>query len=94
MKQQSKRHSVIEAMLNVFTGMLVGFTLSQTAAAFELEIQQYIWSGFVWHLSTGSNVLMTSVLTVCSIARSYIWRRIFNKAQLRRYTSKGKEKTR
>ena len=85
MRQQSKRHSVFEALLNVFTGMVVGFSLSQTAAWLEPEIQKYIWSGFVWHLSTGSNVVMTSILTVFSIARSYIWRRIFNRAQLRRY---------
>lgn len=85
MTGQNKRHSVVEALVNTFTGMIVGFTVSQLAHFYQAEIQHYIWSGFVWNLSVKSNMLMTCILTMCSIIRGYIWRRIFNRAQLRRY---------
>ncbi len=89
-KGQAKRHSIIEAFLNVFTGMLIGFTLSHLAHIYQDVIRMYIWSGFVWNLTVGSNVLVTTVLTIASLIRSYIWRRIFNKIQLGNYRRKGR----
>ena len=76
---QSKRHSIIESCSNVFSGMVIAFTISQLAHWFEPQIQKYIWSGFEWHISISSNILMTLILTVVSILRGYAWRRYFNR---------------
>lgn len=65
--------------MNVASGMIIAFTLSQLAHIFEPEIQQYIWSGFEWKISAGSNVIMTVIFTVVSVCRGYAWRRHFNK---------------
>lgn len=75
---QTKRQSLIETILNVFSGMVIGFSISQLAHVLAPYIQQYIWSGFVWKLSAGSNAVMTVVLTAVSVMRSYCWRRYFN----------------
>lgn len=76
---QSKRQSIIEATVNVFSGMIIAFAVSQLAHVYQNEIRQYIWSGFEWQLSVASNLFMTTVLTVISVIRGYIWRRIFNR---------------
>jgi hypothetical protein len=76
---QSRRHSLIEAAVNVVTGMIIAFVISQLAHVYEKEIQIYIWSGFTWSISPGSNLVMTIILTVISVARGYAWRRHFNK---------------
>ena len=85
MNAQSKRHSILEVLLNIFSGMLIAFTISQLAHIFQEDIQKYIWSGFIWELSAGSNIIMTVVLTAVSMVRSYVWRRFFNKIQLDAY---------
>lgn len=75
---QSRRHSLLESIANVSSGMIIAFVISQLAHVFEQEIQQYIWSGFEWHISAGSNLIMTVILTIVSILRGYAWRRHFN----------------
>ena len=85
MKGQSKRHSIIEAVCNVGSGMLLAFAISQAAYFGADWIQQHIWSGFVWKLSAGSNAIMTCILTIVSVIRGYIWRRSFNKIQMKQY---------
>lgn len=82
---QSKRHSLIEAIINVGSGMIIAFGLSQLAHVYQDEIREYIWSGFVWKLSAGSNLIMTILFTMVSIIRGYIWRRIFNNIQRKNY---------
>lgn len=82
---QSKRHSLIEVILNISSGMLISFTLSQLAHVYAEEIRTYVWSGFVWNLSAESNLVMTCVITVASFIRSYVWRRIFNRIQRSNY---------
>ena len=79
---QSKRHSLIESCMNVASGMLIAFLISQLAVVFEHEIQKYVWSSFKWDVSAGSNVIMTVLLTVVSVIRGYAWRRHFNKKVL------------
>ena len=81
--EQTKRQSVIEASINVFTGMVIGFTISQLAHWFEPQIQKYIWEGFEWHISAASNVIMTAILTVLSVIRGYVWRRYFNNRHIK-----------
>lgn len=77
--EQTKRQSMIEASLNVLSGMVIAFIISQLAHWFEPQIQKYIWSGFEWNISAGSNMIMTTVLTAISVVRGYAWRRHFNK---------------
>lgn len=76
---QSKKHSFIEACLNVLSGMLIAFVISQLAHTFEAEIQRWIWTGFTWGISAGSNAIVTIVLTIVSVIRGYAWRRHFNR---------------
>jgi ABC-type spermidine/putrescine transport system permease subunit I len=82
---QSKRHSIIEACSNVFSGMVIAFVISQLAHMYSPEIRQYIWKGFEWKVSVGSNAVMTVILTVISIVRGYLWRRHFNRVQEQNY---------
>lgn len=76
---QSKKHSIIEATVNVLSGMIIAFIISQLFHEYQAEVQKYIWSGFEWNITAGSNVVMTVVLTIVSVIRGYIWRRYFNK---------------
>ncbi len=84
---QTKRHSIIESCTNVASGMLIAFVISQLAHWFEPQIKQYLFSGFEWHISVGSNLIMTTVLTVVSVFRGYAWRRYFNKLRSNNETS-------
>jgi hypothetical protein len=65
---QNKRHSLLESALNIFSGSFIAYSLTQAGS----------WAG-LWSISPGGNLLLTSVLTVVSLLRSYLWRRIFNK---------------
>ncbi len=75
---QTRRHSLLESLVNVFSGMLIAFTISQLAHLFESDIQKYLWKGFEWKISVGSNAIMTTIFTLVSIIRGYMWRRHFN----------------
>ncbi len=81
---QSKKHSVIESFTNTLLGLLLSFSISQLFWEYEKEIQTYIWTNFVWHISSGANVVVTLVLTVVSVIRGYILRRIFNRKTCQR----------
>jgi membrane protein implicated in regulation of membrane protease activity len=71
---QTKRQSMVETGVNIFSGMLISFLISQIAAI----ISNYTgW--FTWNISTTANIGMTILLTIVSILRSYTWRRYFNK---------------
>ena len=76
---QSRRYSFIESCTNVLSGMLIAFTISQLAVELTPQIQKWLWAGFEWHVSAGSNAAMTGVLTIVSVIRGYTWRRFFNK---------------
>jgi hypothetical protein len=65
---QSKRHSLLEAIANVFSGAAIAFTITQLGSILDL-----------WAISPSKNLLLTLILTFVSLLRSYIWRRIFNK---------------
>lgn len=84
---QSKRHSRIEIITNILTGMVVAFAISQLAHWLEPTIQKYIWAGFEWKLNSSSNLVMTTILTVVSYARGMFWRRFFNRLQSKSYQS-------
>lgn len=89
---QSRRHSLIESSLNVLSGMIIAFIISQLAHEFEPQIQKYIWSGFEWKLSAGSNAIMTMILTVVSVCRGYAWRRHFNKRLIKEQSDETSQK--
>lgn len=83
---QTRKHSFIESTTNVASGIVIAFAISQLAHWFEPQIQRYIWSGFVWQVSAGSNAIMTLILTLVSIIRGYAWRRHFNRKLEQRRT--------
>lgn len=65
---QSKRGSLVE----VVSGTAVAFLIS-------LFLQHCVVDP-VWHLNTSfvQNLSITALFTVVSVARSYVWRRLFN----------------
>lgn len=68
---QTKLQSLFESSANTASGFLVSLLVS--IALFPLM-------GIP--VTFGENVLMTCVFTVSSIARSYLWRRYFNKREV------------
>ena len=67
MKTQSKYQSLLEALINVGSGMIIAFSVTQLIAPL-LGIT----------ISLQANGVLTLLLTTISICRSYCWRRIFN----------------
>lgn len=72
---QTKRHSLLEQVLNVGSG----FVLSS------LVWQFVIIKWWDIHTSFSENLQITSVFTVVSVARGYVWRRLFNKLTVKQY---------
>jgi F0F1-type ATP synthase membrane subunit a len=64
--KQSRKVSATEAFLNIGSGFIIALIVWQLLAGF-LGIPMPI----------GTNVFITSVFTVVSVVRSYIWRRLF-----------------
>lgn len=65
--KQSKKHSLVEAFVNVGSGMVIAFSTTQLLAPI-LGIT----------ISLHANGILTIILTTVSIIRSYCWRRAFN----------------
>lgn len=70
--RQSKRESLIEACLNTASGFLVSLFVWHWVAK---------WYGIPMPISL--NLEITGIFTAVSVARSYLWRRLFNRAWLR-----------
>ena len=66
---QSKLESFIESCLNTFSGFFLAM----------LTWQFIIVPMFGYGPTLKENFIITSIFTVVSIIRSYIWRRFFNK---------------
>jgi hypothetical protein len=64
--KQSKTVSAIEATLNIGSGFIISVLVWQVLAG---------WYGYPMPLSR--NLEITSIFTVVSVLRSYIWRRAF-----------------
>lgn len=79
MSRQTKLRSLIETTTGTLVGMVLAFLISQLASHYELEIQMYIYTNFEWKISPKSNLIMTFIFTSISLARAYIWRRMFNR---------------
>ena len=67
MAKQSKRHSMIEAVVNVITGLLISFL-----------IQLWIYPLMNIPVTLNQNIFITCVFFAASFIRGYIIRRIFN----------------
>lgn len=65
--QQTKLVSGIEAAVNIGTGFIISFGLWIMVAP---------WFG--WETTVSQSASLTSIFTVTSLARSYLWRRFFN----------------
>lgn len=63
---QKRRHSLLEALANTFSGFLVSLA---TAA--------YVFPLFGFHSTMKENISITLIFTIISIIRSYAWRRLF-----------------
>ncbi len=66
---QSKKHSLLESTLNILSGMIISFIIMQYVLIPLLFIE----------MSYTNNISITLVLTVASIIRSYLFRRLFNR---------------
>lgn len=65
---QSKKVSFLEACLNTASGFIVSLIVWHYVA---------MWYGIPMPFVT--NLEITGIFTVVSIARSYLWRRLFNR---------------
>jgi hypothetical protein len=72
---QSRKHSLIEAIVNV----LIGYGVA-------LAAQLVIFPLFGIHVSLQDNIVIGLLFTVVSIARSYCVRRLFNRWHMSRKT--------
>jgi len=66
---QSKKHSLIEAIINVLSGLLLSI------ATWKLIITPI----FGIEANNSQVVLISLIFTILSILRSYFWRRLFNR---------------
>lgn len=64
---QSKKHSLLEAILNTFSGFLV-----------TMLAQEIIYPIYGLQTSFSTNFQIAFLFTFLSITRSYLWRRLFN----------------
>ena len=64
---QTKLRSLIEVVCNLSTGMIMAWLTTQYIAVPLLGVT----------ISPTQNVVLTIILTVVSLIRSYMWRRIF-----------------
>ena len=67
MTGQSRRHSVLEAILNVAVGYVVS-----------IAAQTVIFPLFGIHIRFGADLAIGGAFTVVSLIRSYALRRVFN----------------
>lgn len=63
---QLRRHSLLEASLNTASGFILS-----------VLVGLWVYPAFGIH-EFQNNLAVTSIFTIVSIIRSYIWRRIFN----------------
>lgn len=80
--QQTKLESAIEQVCNVGSGMIIAFAIMELVLAPALGIG----------ITPMQNVWTTIVLTVVSVLRGYVWRRVFNKRMYRDWANWLKRK--
>lgn len=65
---QSRRMSLIEQICNVGSGFIVSLMIW-------ICVIQPVWG---IQMTMGSNLQIMAIFTLASIARGYVWRRLFN----------------
>lgn len=65
---QSKKHSIIEQLLNVGSGFILSFILW-------VYVITPLWN---IPMSMSDNIAIIFIFTVVSVTRGYLWRRYFN----------------
>lgn len=70
---QTRLESAIEAVANIGTGMLVSFVLGML-----------VYPLFGFDVTPAQNLWIVIIFTIVSFARSYAWRRWFNRLLVRR----------
>lgn len=75
--KQSRHDSILESLTNIAVGLAIQYT-----AAF------YILHALGYSISHKDNLYMGLIMTVISMARSYILRRVFNKLRLFGYATR------
>jgi hypothetical protein len=73
---QPRHISLFEAALNTASGFIIS-----------LLVGELVFPLLGWPLSHSQNLEAVSIFTVVSIARSYVWRRVFNWWQHGRITN-------
>jgi len=76
---QTRLGSLTESILNVASGFILAFVIWQFIAA----------PLFGYEVTLLDNLGLTSIFTVASVARSYVWRRFFNWSHVRRIGGKN-----
>jgi hypothetical protein len=64
---QTRLLSLIESLVNVGSGFIISLVLWQWLVA----------PAFGYEVTIGTNLALTSIFTVTSVARGYLWRRFF-----------------
>jgi hypothetical protein len=64
---QTRKQSLIEASLNIGSGFILSMC-----------VYQLVMPMFGYPVTLVDNLGITSIFTVVSVVRSYVWRRIFN----------------
>lgn len=75
---QSVKHSVFEAIMNVASGFLISMAVWNWIAA---PLMKNVFGGDI--ASFRNNFVITCIFTISSLIRSFVWRRVFNKVQVR-----------
>lgn len=78
---QTKKGSIVEAGANILSGMIIAFVLTQLLVYLSPHIS---WLDV--NISISSNGMLTIILTVVSVVRTYTWRRYFNNKNLVKHT--------
>jgi len=65
---QSRKHSMLEAIINVVVGFSINFLLNML-----------VFPLFGWEISAAQNIALGVIYTLISIVRSYTLRRAFNR---------------
>lgn len=65
---QSRKHSMLEAIINVVVGFSINFLLNML-----------VFPLFGWEISAAQNIALGVIYTVISIVRGYSLRRVFNR---------------
>lgn len=68
MNPQSRIMSLVETLANVASGMVTA-----------VIVGQIVYPLYGYKVSVADNIWLTSIFTVVSVVRGYVWRRIFER---------------